>query len=157
MLVSLQHPLRVEYETGNSGKLISKSKSCSMQFASCLSELVVWISWSSSKWREDSCAHQVLIYCMSPHIMLNIEPTLISTFYAHKPISLKQVSFWSQFFDPHQISYHWHIGVQMIVVLGLGTSTLVAQLEENILLHSWHLMPVLEEGTDPFRHHLQCK
>ena len=35
------------------------------------------------------------------------------------------LSFWCQFLDPYHITYHSNIGVQLIVLFELGTSTLL--------------------------------
>jgi hypothetical protein len=57
--------------------------------------------------------------------MLTTELRIISIFWACSPISFKHmIYFWCQFLDPHLTTYNSNVGVQIIVVLEWGTSTL---------------------------------
>ena len=62
--------------------------------------------------------------CSSPQIVLTIELEWLACF-GHVVLSLlEHMSFWCPFFDSHLSTYHSNIGVQIIVVLELGMSTL---------------------------------
>ena len=56
--------------------------------------------------------------------MLTIESRMVSIFSAHCPISFEHV-FLTSTLDPHLTTYHSNIGVHIIVLLELGTSTLM--------------------------------
>jgi hypothetical protein len=56
--------------------------------------------------------------------MLTMEFTMVSIFLAPSLISFQHLSFWCPFLDPHLTAHHSNIGVQIIVVFELGTSTL---------------------------------
>ena len=42
------------------------------------------------------------------------------------------MSSWCMFLDPHLTTYHWNIGVKIMAMLELGTSTL-CEIQEDIL------------------------
>ena len=56
-----------------------------------------------------------------PPVMLTIAPRRVSRFWARS-----QISFWHLFLDLHLTTHHSNIGVQIIAMLDLGTSTLGA-------------------------------
>ena len=60
----------------------------------------------------------------TPEIMLNIEPRMVCIFWVHSPISCEHISFLCLFLGPHPITHHSNIGVQIIVMLDSGMSTL---------------------------------
>ena len=82
---------------------------------------IKWISHLLSKGR--------FLCSLNGHIghlvMLNIEPRLVSIFWSHSPISLKDIMpFWYLLLDPHVTTYYLNTGVQIIALLDLCTSTL---------------------------------
>jgi hypothetical protein len=55
--------------------------------------------------------------------VFTLEPGIDSIFRACGPISLKHVSLWCLFLNPHVTIHHSNVGVQFIAMLELGTST----------------------------------
>ena len=77
--------------------------------------------------------------------MLTFESRMGSIFWACNPISFKRISFLCQFLHPHLTTFHSNIGVQIIVVFNLGTSTLCANAwgllgECFVLQHQYRLL-----------------
>ena len=70
--------------------------------------------------------------CRSPESCWIRNPRKLSIFWVRSPISSKHMSFWFPFFDPHLTTHHSNIGVQIIAMLELGTSTLVNCLRSTI-------------------------
>ena len=63
-----------------------------------------------------------LLY-IPPEIMLTIEPRTVSIIWARSSISSAHIFFLCPFLGQHPITHHSNIGVQIIAMLDLGTST----------------------------------
>ena len=74
-----------------------------------------------------------MIIQVFPIIMLTMEPRMVNTFEACRPISLKHMMpFWCPFLDPHLTTYHSNIGFQVIAMLDKHLSTLLSILLSGV-------------------------
>ena len=81
-------------------------------------------------------------------IILNIEPKMVSKFWALSPISSKHMSLWFNFFlDPHLATHDSNIGLCW---------RWVTKIRPSYLLCSWWVVPNIVEHTDLTYHTLTC-
>jgi hypothetical protein len=79
--------------------------------------------------------------------MLTTQLGIVRIFWAHSPISSNQNSSWCPFLDSHLTTYTWNIGIQIIVMLELGTPTHIVKscsvvtMTAMSTLFKWHLCP----------------
>ena len=128
-LSSKEFPLHGEYETRNSCEMISKSKLCLSLFPQNFQSSYEYLIHHLS---EISRSHSMIIQVF-PIIMLTMEPRMVNTFGACRPISLKHMMhFWCPFLDPHLTTYHSSIGVQVTAILDKNLSTLLSILLSGV-------------------------
>ena len=65
---------------------------------------------------------------IGPPIHVGYWPRMVNKFWTCPPISNKYMSFGCLFLDPHLTTYHSIIGVHIVAMLKLGTSTLMARI-----------------------------
>ena len=78
----------------------------------------IWIPYSLSM-RRFLSSFRVVVF------MLTNESRMISIFWAHCPTSFDYMFCWCLSLGPYRTTHHSNIGVQCIVMLELGTSTLL--------------------------------
>ena len=117
-LFLLAYFLRGMKHTFSKHKLVSKSKLRPLPLSSSSSELV-WISYSSSKWRFLCSLNG---HTSSLHLSWLFGFRIVLPSSSSSPLSCKHISIWYPFLEPHQATYHLYIGVQTRGVTELGTS-----------------------------------
>ena len=94
--------------------------------------------------------HKVKIFMLMKWPYRSLELCRLSNlewlaYFGHTALSvLKHMSVWRQFFDPHLNAYHSNVGVQIIVVFDLGTSTLPC----CVMLSALHRNLALVDGSE---------
>jgi hypothetical protein len=74
---------------------------------------------------EDSCPHFEWSCSSTQSCWLINESKMVSIFWARSPTSFNYMFYWCLSLGPYQTTYHLSIGVQFIIMLELGTSTLL--------------------------------